>query len=862
MHRPCIALFVAVSACLSVTSVSRADDPAASTQASPDPAPAAATNRLSRETSPYLLLHAHNPVDWYPWGPEAFEKARRENKPIFLSIGYSSCFWCHVMERESFSDEEIAKYMNEHFVNIKVDREERPDVDDIYMLALQVYQQAAGSAAGGGWPLSMFLTPDGKPIAGGTYFPPRPDRGMPGFLSVGEAIHNAWTTNQEQIAHAADVMAGEVRRASVPGVQLTVVPLDRSLIKSVVAATTEQFDPEYGGLDFDARRPESPKFPVPTRIALLQSQLGKVGDDAAIVSMLDSTLDHMLRGGIRDHLGGGFHRYSTDREWLVPHFEKMLYDNAQLAEVYCAAYERTGRPEYRDVAEETFAFVLRDLTGPDGGFYSALDAETDGVEGQHYVWTKDEVIRLLGEDDAELFASVYGLDEPEHFEHGYVLHLPRSPADAAAAHKIAEEELRERLSGMREKLLTARQQRPELLVDDKVLTSWNGLMIRALAQGGKTLHRPALIAAAERAARLILTELRDDEGRLLRTRRQEVSKLNAYLDDYAFFVDGLLALHRVTGQEEWLQAAQQLTDDQMDLFWDPQGKGFYFTSNHHEELLARTKNAYDSVLPSGNSVSVRNLVRLAHLSGDPKYREKAREALTAFASPLQNHPGSLTYMAIALEDYLAQAGESDSKPANGTDAEVADSAGSPESTTVEAAKFPVESADQPLVLAARTDPRQADAVVSAKAYLSVDKLPPGGRAEVAVVLSIKEGWHINANPARPEGQIATEMQLKSAQRTTLSRVAYPRGHDFRMAAINEPLSVYEGDIVLKGVLEAPRSAAGQGEELQLSVRYQACDDRRCLRPTDAVLTFKVPVAANPADVKAINRPLFATGRNP
>ncbi|MGE0377058.1 MAG: DUF255 domain-containing protein [Planctomycetaceae bacterium] len=815
----------------------------------------AAANRLAHETSPYLLLHAHNPVDWYPWGPEAFEKAKRENKPIFLSIGYSSCFWCHVMERESLSDAEIAAFMNEHFVNIKVDREERPDVDDIYMVALQIYHQAVGSSQGGGWPLSMFLTPDGKPIAGGTYFPPRPQRGMPGFLSVIQSLHQAWTDNQKQIVAAADVFADEVRRVSVPRVNLEAVPLDRSLIDGAVAAVAAQFDPEYGGLDFDSGRPVGPKFPVPTRLMLLQSQLGK-GDDARIAEMLNTTLDHMLRGGIRDHVGGGFHRYSTDREWLVPHFEKMLYDNAQLAEVFADASARTGDQRYRDAAEETFAFVLRDMTGPDGGFYSALDAETDGVEGQHYVWSREEILLVLGDADATLFSDVYGVNEPERFEHGYVLHLPKPLAEAAASTGIAEAELRERLTVMREKLLAVRKQRPELLRDDKVLTSWNGLMIRALARGGRLLDRPDLIAAAERAARFILTEVRDEEGRLLRTYRNDQSKLNAYLDDYAFFVDGLLALHRVTDAPEWLNAAQELTDGQIDLFWDQEGKAFFFTSNHHEELLARTKNAYDSVLPSGNSVGVRNLVALARLTGNEAYRKRAQETLQVFAPLLRDQPGGLTFMAVALDEYLAftaaEASRTDESPDETAGADDREAA----PTVVRAAKFPPEGTNEPLILAARTDPRQQDAIVSAKAYLSVDQLLPGGKVEVAVVVSIKDGWHINTNPARPDFLIPTELKLSTVHKTALSKVAYPKGHEFRMEGIDEPLTVYEKEVVLKGTLDAGRAAAGQTEELTLTVHYQACDDRKCLRPAEAKLSFKVPFAASKSDVKPINESLF------
>ncbi|MCA9076672.1 MAG: DUF255 domain-containing protein [Planctomycetaceae bacterium] len=816
-------------------------------------------NRLAKETSPYLLLHAHNPVDWYAWGPEAFEKAKRENKPIFLSIGYSSCYWCHVMERESFSDEEIAAYMNEHFVNIKVDREERPDVDDIYMIALQVYQQAIGSDQGGGWPLSMFLTPTGKPIAGGTYFPPTEQRGIPGFLALCKQLQASWETNQERMIGASEILARNVQRATAPKVDLSPVPLDESLVTVSVQAIKDQFDPEYGGLDFNPRRPTSPKFPVPTRLMLLQSQIENDAD-GRIAEMLDTTLDHMLRGGIRDHLGGGFHRYSTDRQWMVPHFEKMLYDNAQLSEVFTAEYARTGEQRYLNVAEETFEFILRQMTDSNGGFYSALDAETDGIEGQHYVWSKEELATALGAEDAALFDEVYGFNEPSEFEHGHVLHLPKSIADSAASHDMTEVDLQERLKNLREQLLTTREKRPALLKDDKILTSWNGLMIRALARGGHLLDRPDLIEAADKASNFILTEMRDDEGRLLRTHREKLSKLNAYLDDYAFLVDGLLSLHAVTGQEKWLTAAKDLTDDQIDLFWDDEGHGFFFTSDHHEELLARTKNAYDSVLPSGNSVSVRNLVRLADLTENDEYHDRARQTLEVFAGRMKEQPGSMTFMALALDDYLTSTrGEARNSETSSLDIadegeEVSKSGG----TTVTASKFPLQgaNADEPLIVAARTDPRDQDAKVDAKAYLSVDQLPAGGTAEVAVALKIKRDWHINANPASDDFLIPTELKLDSRQELKLSDVVYPKGHDFRMSGFDDTIAVYEKLVIFKGKISVPEAAAGKTDEVKLTVHYQACNDRNCLRPTDAVLTFKVPVAAAGASVKPINQRLF------
>jgi uncharacterized protein len=882
MPRPCAALLPLILATLTAVlgfpdrgalaqPTDQSSKPAAGTDRAPQRQRA---NHLAGETSPYLLLHVHNPVDWYPWGPDAFAKAKAEGKPVFLSIGYSSCHWCHVMERESFSDEEIAKYLNEHFVAIKVDREERPDIDDIYMTALQVYYQAVGSPQGGGWPMSMFLTPEGKPMLGGTYFPPRDRQGRPGFLNVLKQVHSIWTDHHDEIVGHADIIAGEVRRIMQPSPGESDVTLDRSLVTAAVEALGNEYDPEFGGVDFDPQQPVGPKFPVPSRLMLLQSQIApaatgtpsqeqpqsvtvnKPTDNAPAQltpqQMLDHTLEQMARGGIFDHLGGGFHRYSTDRRWLVPHFEKMLYDNAQLAEVYAEAYRRTNRRLYRDIAERTFAFVLRELTDAEGGFYSALDAQTDGVEGQFYVWSPAQVQKVLGEEDAELFNQVYGLTKPEFFEHGYVLHLPQPLETTADELDLPAEELRQRLAAMREKLLKARNERPALLKDDKILTSWNGLMIRALAVGGDALGREDLIDAARKGALFVLANLRDEEGRLLRTHREGKSKLNAYLDDYAFLVDGLLALHRVTGEAEWLNAARRLTDDQLAMFWDEEGHGFYFTPDHHEELLARTRNAYDSVIPSGNAVAVRNLVRLAQLTGEVSYRNRATQTLQVFAKNLQERPTGLTFMALALDEYLSASG--DVPPAE-TVASRSDE-GTPQVAQAGRPGAAGPANEEPLIVAGRTNPRDKESKVAAKIYLSVDKLPPGGEAEVAILLEIQDGWHINTNPASDDFLIPTEITAESDGKLELTDVNYPKGHPFRMAGFDDPISVYEGQVVLKGRIKAPAAAAGKTEKLDVQIGYQSCNDKTCLRPTQASVTLQLPVAPAGQTGKPINQRLF------
>ncbi len=813
-------------------------------------------NRLARESSPYLLLHAHNPVDWYPWGPEALEAARRENKPIFLSIGYSSCFWCHVMEREVFEDAEIAKYMNANFINVKVDREERPDLDDIYMTALQVYLQAAGSSQGGGWPLSIFLTPDGHPIAGGTYFPPRDLPGRPGFPGVMQTIHRVWSEHEADVRDAGGRFAAEVRRVMQPGLSLAPVQISRKLVDHAVTSCLEQYDPEYGGLDFVPQQPSRPKFPVPSRLALLQAQAGRADANPKALEAVDKTLQQMAAGGIYDHLAGGFHRYSVDRFWQVPHFEKMLYDNAQLAAVYSHAYQRTNLKPYRQTAEETFAFVLNELTDPAGGFYSALDAETDGVEGAFYVWSPEEVDRVLGEADAKLFRAAYGLDQPEFFEHGYVLQFFRPLATTAEQLGLPEAQLQSRLAEMRGKLLATRTMRPALLKDDKVLTSWNGLMIAALADGGRQLQRPEYVAAAEKAALFLAAELRGEDGGLQRTWRNGESKLNAYLEDYAYLIHGLLALHETTQDAKWLHAARRLMDDQVSMFWDPQQKGFYFTSHRHEALLARTKDAYDSVLPSGNSVSVRNLVQLAVLTGDARYRDYAADTLRLFAPTLERSPGHLPYMALALQEYLDAFGEvAPTSPMAPAVAGTGPGAGTPGTTPP-----PMTATPEPAPLQAwAVQPADASGKhkASASVYLAADRLTPGKPTAIAVVIDIAEGWHLNANPPKPDFVIPTELSLESKLGTTLQNVRYPSGMEFRVEGFDVPLLVYEHQVTLIGELTPPAAAAGQSDELTLTLSYQACNDQICTQPMRIRLSGTASIATPAEPGKAINERVFS-----
>jgi len=617
------------------------------------------TNRLSKETSPYLLLHAHNPVDWYPWGPEALERAKREKKPIFLSIGYSSCYWCHVMERESFMNDEIAKKLNENFVCIKVDREERPDIDEIYMQALHAYLQLVGSKQGGGWPLSMFLTPDAKPLMGGTYFPPHDKQGLLGFSTVLDRVLEAWKADPAKWQKTGDALAGYVNESLKQQPILRVVKLDERLFGGATDALAAQFDSEYGGFGFNPENPKQAKFPEPPNLRLLletirRGKSGKVDQARADASarMLALTLSKVAQGGIRDHVGGGFHRYSTDRFWQVPHFEKMLYDNGQLLRVYALACELDPRDEYRFAAEEIVEFANREMRDEGGAYYSALDAETDGKEGHFYVWDRKEVEEALTPDEFQLFASVYGLVGEPNFEGRYIPLLKSPLAETARSRNLSEEELNAKLKPIRQKLLGVRNKRERPLTDTKILTGWNGLMIAGLAEAGRVLKKPEYTEAAAKAADFVLAKLQDDQGQLLRTYAGGEAKIPGYLDDYAFLIDGLIALHRATGDQKWLDAAAKLMDQQIALFADAETGGFFFTSSRHEELFARSKMQLDGVTPAGTSVSAANLLYLAEALKRPEHSERARGCLRSASPILDEHPAAAPQLAVALAAWI------------------------------------------------------------------------------------------------------------------------------------------------------------------------------------------------------------------
>ena len=595
------------------------------------------SNRLIDETSPYLLQHAENPVDWYPWGDEALSRARDEDRPILLSIGYSACHWCHVMERESFENPDIAAAMNEHFVNIKVDREERPDLDAVYMEAVQMM---TGS---GGWPMTVFLTPDGHPYYGGTYFPPEDRPGMPGFPRLLAAASQAYHTNKGEIDRVTRQLAEQMGRTGQMPRGFT--PLTTEVMHSAYSQLATQFDHLNGGFG------NAPKFPQPMTPEFLLRYYHH-GFNVRALEMVELTLQKMAYGGMYDQVGGGFHRYSTDAYWLVPHFEKMLYDNALLARLYLHAWQITGNPLYRRITEETLDYALREMTDPAGGFYSAQDADSEGVEGKFFVWTPDELRPLLG-DDADLVMGYYGVTERGNFEGANILNVPVTPEDYAERRGVSEDELWAAIQRARSVLLETREQRIHPLRDDKVLTSWNGLMLRAFAEAGAALGRSDYLDAAGSNAAFLLDNMRDADGRILRTWRNGQAKLLGYLEDYAGLADGLLSLHEATLEPRWLQEAVAVADGMVSLFWDDAVGGFYDTGSDHERLVIRPRDVFDNAQPCGGSVATDVLLRLAVITGNDDYSGKAATPLRALQQMLGRAPSATGYWLGALDFYVS-----------------------------------------------------------------------------------------------------------------------------------------------------------------------------------------------------------------
>jgi len=597
-------------------------------------------NRLAAESSPYLQQHADNPVDWYPWGDEALERARREDRPLLLSIGYSSCHWCHVMERESFEDPAVAALMNSAFVCVKVDREERPDVDQVYMRAVQAM------SGQGGWPLTVFVTPQGEPFYGGTYFPPTPRHGMPSFSQVLRAAARAWRERPGDVRHGAAELISVLRRAEEQVESDSGSEPGTDLLDNAVRVMARQYDAAHGGFG------QAPKFPQPVTLEVLLRQHARTGDREAL-AMAHHTLRRMADGGIRDHLGGGFHRYSVDARWVVPHFEKMLYDNALLARVYLDAWRVTGEEDLREVARSTLDYVLTDLRGPEGGFFSARDADSEGVEGRFYVWTPNQVEAVLAAEEARLFMRCYDVTEAGNFDGASIPWLPHDLESVARVEGVDAQELRRRLSGARASLRQARSGRTPPFRDEKVLTGWNGMTVRALAEAGGALGDEEYVNAAETGMAFLLGEMRR-EGRLLHTFRNGIARIPGFLEDHGAVGNALLSLHEATLDPRWLDEARWCTEEMLARFWTEADGVFHDAPHDGEQLFLRPRDVMDNATPSGSSLATELLLRAGHLFGEARYQDVAERVLRREESAMRRFPTAFGRLLSALDRSLAE----------------------------------------------------------------------------------------------------------------------------------------------------------------------------------------------------------------
>ena len=740
------------------------------------------TNRLAASTSPYLLQHAHNPVDWYPWAEEALARATRESKPIFLSVGYSTCYWCHVMEREVFENAEIAAMMNELFVNIKVDREQRPDLDEIYMTATQLM------TAHGGWPNSVFLTPDLKPFFAGTYFGASDHAGRPGFPTLIRALADAWRDRQPEVLATAERATAAIREAvRVEAAPVGAVAPGPVVAERAVEQLAARYDAREGGFG------GAPKFPQDFYYGFLIDR-GERHADSRALEMALASLRAMAAGGIHDHVGGGFHRYATDAQWCVPHFEKMLYNQAQLVQAFVRAHESTGEGVFAASARDTLAFVNEVMTGPEGQVYSALDAETDAVEGAYFVWNRAEVEGLLSREQLEVFDGVFALEPlpnlPGHkHPEGGALFM-RRPRVAVVG---------ERVDGILRTLKRHRDARARPRLDDKVISGWNGMMIRAYAVAGAAFDETDSLARARRVARFILDRMRDERGHLLRLWRGGVAEQPAFHEDYAFVIGGLLALHAATDEPHWLESAIEFTRIQDEAFWDAEFGGYFFAPES-ADLIARVKTSRDGAMPSGNSVALHNLVELWEATHDERWKQRIDEMLRAFTGVLTESPAAHIHMVHGLARWLALQG---SAKAQGT-LERAPGRGSPET-----------------------------ACVTATVAVERQRSSRCGEFRVIVDLAITEGWHINANAVSDPALIPTLVDVRHASdgaRVSVVAVTYPEGR------------VFSGRVRIVVSARVSESVApGTSLPLTVFLQYQACDEARCLPPIEQSIPISIEV---------------------
>ena len=792
-----------------------------------DAGPGPPANRLSGETSLYLRAHARNPVDWHPWGAEAIERARGERKPIFLSVGYATCYWCHVMEREVFSDPGIAAVMNAHFVNIKVDREERPDVDEIYMTATQLI------TGGGGWPNSVFLTPDLEPFFAGTYFPPEDLPGRPGFPRVLNLMREAWENRRDDLVEQAGRVADAVRSFQRDQVAAdgTTEP-DDAILSGARSHLKTRYDAVNGGFG------PAPKFPAPLRIELALNEYERTGDES-LLSMATHTMDVMMRGGLYDHVGGGFHRYATDSAWRIPHFEKMLYNQADLARVYLLAFDITGDTAYRAVAEDVLSFVHREMRSADGAFHASVDSETDAVEGRYYLWSESEIRETLGAD-ADGFLGWYGLAPMPGAELDVgdtagagVLYVR---GDAGSTGPPAG------LEAMRESLRSARAKRKRPVVDPKVITAWNAQMIDAFAYAGLVTGEGRHIETAARAADFLLDRLWDDELGLYRIYSDGAARRRAFQEDYACLIGGLLSLYEASADTRWLVAAETLTNRMNERFRDPGTGGYYFGEVEEYQLL-RTRNAFDGARASGNGVAARVLLSLARHTGETRYRTQAARLFGAYAASMTEVPGRFTSMILALRTYLhgeeetlrtgigvdraiAAAGGSDAA-VGGSDAAAggSDAAASGPDAGSGGANAAVEVVGTGLRGNGRVE-----------GYLNVVPGPRDGVFDATVSIRIEDGWHIVGGGTDVPGLVPTAVTFNADSPVRTAEVSYPPADTLRFGFSDVPLEVYQGEIRLGARVELDPGSLAEGGRLYATLYFQACNDTVCLAPEEKALS--------------------------
>ena len=750
--------------------------------------PTEGKNRLGDTTSPYLLQHAHNPIHWYPWGEEAFEAARAQNKPIFLSIGYSTCYWCHVMERESFESQDVADVLNEHFIAIKVDREERPDIDEIYMTAVQLITRGRG-----GWPISLFLEPEHlQPFYGGTYFPKDDAGGRRGFITTLQFIHDKWQDENEAVVNQANIVAkavtGRLTNEQQP------VPLHSDVIQQGISTLLSKYDSEYGGFS------SAPKFPMPGYVDYLM----ETGWDIPQVrTAINKTLTSMYMGGMYDQVGGGFHRYSTDKKWLVPHFEKMLYDNGQLVTTYATAFELTGNPVYEKVVEETLAYVDRELSAPEGGFYSAQDAESNHLEGESYLWRESELRNALTEqgmeEEIEFALSLYGLDGGTNFQDPHhpevpptnVLYLQLQPERLASKYGMTYEEFAAKVDSIDNALLQVRDTRDQPATDDKIITAWNGLMITGYADAGRVLDNEAWIQRAEQAAEFLLTTMRLPDGTLLRTWRNGSNGAEGFLVDYASLLKGVLAIYKANRSPDMLENAIELYEKAKSLFY-VEGEGWYDTEEGQSDVFVRTRALADGAMPAGSSLILQDQIALAEFTGEQSYVQDALATLES-ESHLMNSAPLATVVATAEFSKLL-----DRYPEK-FDEEF--------EFTIDASS-PVRMSVEPKTVS----------------------LVPGLDASFEVKLQFAKGWHVNTHS--PKNEYAEALEMKSLNQNVTLKVDWPTGE--LITSAGEQVEVYSGSVVLKVTLQADVTATGT---VPVTIRWQACDHDSCLSPE----TNRVPV---------------------